>query len=118
MSAKQGVTLLELIMVLVIIAIIATISISGWQGQLENKYADNAKLTLKMLWQAEENFFAWKNRYTNDWNDVEIDNPNNEDRFYDYTLEEATSTNLLIRATRKGKARGFTIDQDSNINSF
>lgn len=115
---KQGVTVLELIVVLIIIGVIATIGIGSWQAQLEREYADNAKITLKMLWQAEENFFAWKNRYTNNWPDLEIDNPDNTDRFYEYTIEQATSITLLIKATRRGKSTGFQIDRDGTITSF
>jgi len=118
MFSKQGLTALELIVVLVIIGTLAGIGVTGWQRHLEDKYTENAKSTLQMIWQAEENFFAWKDNYTYDWNVLEIDNPNKEDKFYDYTLEQATSTNLLIRATRKGTARGFTINQDNEIKSF
>lgn len=115
---KQGVTLLELMIVVIIIGIISSISLVTWQAQLEKEYADNAKAILKMLWQAEQSFFVWKNGYTNDWQALEIDNPNNSDRFYNYTIEQPTSTTLLIKAQRKGKATGFTIDQNGTIASF
>lgn len=116
--SKKSVTTLELIVVLLIIAIIAGISIVGWQSQLEREYANNAKDILKVASQAEYDFFAWKNRYTNDWNALAIDNPNNVDRFYEYTIEEVTATTFLIKATRRGKTNGFSINRYGEIVEF
>jgi len=112
---RQGVTVLELIIVVIIIGIISGISFMGWQVQLEKEYANNAKATLRMLWQAEENYFSWKGRYTNAWENLEIDNPNNTDKFYDYKF---ATTTFPITAQRKGKSSGFTIDQEGTITSF
>jgi Tfp pilus assembly protein PilE len=118
MFKKSSVTVVEFIIVLAIISVLATIGLTGWQAQIEKEAAYNAKSTLQMLWQAETNYFVWKNRYTNDLGGLEIDNPNNTDKFYQYTIEEATATTLLIKATRIGKSAGFKIDQDGAIASF
>ena len=126
----KAVTLLELLIVLIIVGILAGIGFVGWQGMVEREHTENAKAALKMLWQAEENYSAWKGRYTANWNNLEIEglrivDSNRTDNFYVYTIEkptpeeeaqEVTSTALLIRATRGNK--GFTIDQDCNIESF
>ncbi len=117
---KHGVTLIELFVVVIIIAIVAGISINIWQAQLEREYADNAKAILKSLLQAEENYFAWKNRYANEneWASLDIANPNNPGNFYIYELLPGSVAPLIIKATRRGKSKGFQIDQEGTITAF
>jgi len=115
---NKAVTLLELFIVLVIIAVLAGIGIVGWQAAIEREHEKNAKIILKSYWQAEQSYFAWRNRYTSQWPLLEIDNPNVTDKFYSYDIIEATTSTLTIRATRKGTNTGFQIDRDGVITSF
>lgn len=113
---KRSITVLELIIVLVIISIISSVCFVTWLAQLEKEYADNARITLRMLWQAEEDYFVWKNAYTSDWALLEIDNPNLSDKFYAYAITQASGRNLLIQATlRTRPSKHFTINQDGVI---
>jgi len=115
---NKAVTLLELFIVLVIIAVLAGIGIVGWQAAIEREHEKNAKIILKSCWQAEQSYFAWRNRYTSQWPLLEIDNPNVTDKFYSYDIIKATTSTLTIRATRKGTNTGFQIDRDGVITSF
>lgn len=115
---NKGVTILEIIVILIILGIGATISFVTWEPQVESEYAYNAKITLKSVWQAEQNYFAWKSGYSNDWNALEISDPNTQDRYYNYEIVNATAITLLIKATRKGQSKGFIINQNGNISSF
>lgn len=88
---------------------------------MERERAINAKDILKTLWQAEKNFFAWKDRYatlselvTSDL----IDDPNNPASVYDYAVPDAGAATFKITAQRKGKTTGFQIDQDGVIAAF
>ncbi|MFA5090241.1 MAG: prepilin-type N-terminal cleavage/methylation domain-containing protein [Candidatus Omnitrophota bacterium] len=114
---NKGVTLFELLLVIIIIGIMAGIAGMGWQAQVEKEYARNAQSALKVILQAETNYFTWKNRYTNDLTALSIDDPN-KDNWYGYEVEEATALTLRVRATRRTKNTGFFIDQDGNITSF
>lgn len=118
---KQGVTVLELFIVIVIITILAGIAVTAWQSQVERENADNAKTVLKTLWQAERNLFAWKDRYVSLpellASDL-VDDPNNSAAAYEYEVTENTASTLTIKATRKAKTTGFQIDQDGNLTSF
>lgn len=116
--SNRSFTLLEVIIVVVIISIIAGFGYGVWVNQLERDHADNARTTLKMLLQAEENYFSWKNRYSSDWTQLEIDDPNNRDKFYSYNLENVEVKYITIRATRRGKNSGYTIDAQGNIEPF
>ncbi len=94
---RRAFTLTELVVVLIIVGILATIAISGWQAQIEREYEANARATLNALLRAEHNFFAWKGRFTSDWTTLEIDDPNNSDSAYNYTLENVTGNNTIVK---------------------
>lgn len=112
---KSGLTILELIITVVIIAIIGGLSFISWQGQLENEYAYNAKAFLNASWQAEQTYYSWKNTYTANWSQLEIKNPNTADNFYDYSISHADAVSLLITATRKNKSKVFSINENGLI---
>lgn len=117
-KCQQGVTVLELIIVVVIIGVLATLGIGGWSAQMEKEHAENAKAALQAVWQAEENYVAWKNTYTTDWAVLEIDNPNIVDKYYNYTIDSATSIDLLVTAKRIGQSKKFTIDEEGVLTEF
>ncbi|MDD5668413.1 MAG: prepilin-type N-terminal cleavage/methylation domain-containing protein [Candidatus Omnitrophica bacterium] len=115
---KKGFSLLELIVTLVLIAIVSGIAGTGWRHYVDKERQDNAKSSLKLLWQAEESYFAWKNAYTTDWNSLAIEDPGKTDKFYTFKVERAEARSLVISATRKGTNSGFKIDQDGTITQF
>jgi len=106
---------MELIVVCVIIAILATIAIPALlpKSVLER----HARVVLKLIWQAEKDYFSYRARYTPAWKDLNMDDPNLSDAYYIYDFEDY-GTNLIIRATRKGGGSGFRIDKDGNITAF
>ena len=105
-------------LVLVIVAILATIAIVGWRPTIEREYDSNARATLELLLRAEDAFYAWKGRFTSDWTALEVDDPNISDSAYTYKLENVTDNLLFIRATRNNQTRGFVIDQNGTITKF
>ena len=115
---RTSFSLIELIIVIAILVIVAGMGFAVWQSQLEKDHADNAKTTLKMVLQAEENYYTWKNAYSSQWSQLELDNPNNRDNYYEYTLENVEGKSITIRAKRRGRDKGFTIDQTGNLQVF
>lgn len=115
---KKNFTLLEIIIVLVIVAILAGLGTGIINALIEKEYKERAKEILKTLYQAEENFFSWKNRYTSDFSSLPVDNPNDTDKFYEYEITEAGPYNLTIRATRRNKNYGLQINEEGQITEF
>jgi len=114
----HGVTLIEIIITMIIIAILIIVAGTGWSLRIEQEAGIDARVFLNLSWQAEQNYFAWKNSYTQDWNALDIDNPNKTDKFYVYNITEANSQQLIISATRRNKSKGFAINESGDISSF
>ncbi len=117
-NIRSGVTLLELAIVAVISVILAGLGWASWSGRLEQEGAKNAKTVLGLLLQAEQNYFTWRNRYAPAISDLEIDDPNRTDRFYEYNIVIANETAVQIRAMRRSKATGFLINETGVISGF
>jgi Tfp pilus assembly protein PilE len=107
-----------MITVLVIVAVLATISFAIWQNYVDYEAADNAKAMLGVLWQSQEEFYSWKNNYADRFNLLTVGDPNSSDKAYTYTIDRADHAKLLIRATRKGRSTGFLVDETGNITAF
>jgi prepilin-type N-terminal cleavage/methylation domain-containing protein len=117
-NQDRGLTLTEIVVVLVIVVILITLAGTGVSWRMEIEAAKNAKGYLNLSWQAEENYFAWKNSYTSDWNALDFDNPNKVDTFYVYTIDNANALQLVISATRRNKSSGFAINETGVIKAF
>ena len=115
---KRGLTLTETIVVLVIGAILAVMGVAAFTHRMEMKAAEDAKVFLKLLWQAEQNYFTWKNSYTQDLATLEIDDPNKIDAFYEYNVTKATTAELIVNATRRNRGKGFFINETGVIKDF
>jgi prepilin-type N-terminal cleavage/methylation domain-containing protein len=112
-NASSGFTLAELVIVLIIIGITATISVLGFHIGVKNEYEKNAKIKLEAIYSAEQDYFAWKNTYTADWAALNMEDPNANDSQYTYTIESASSTAFSVKAAAKttNTVSDYTIDQ-------
>jgi Tfp pilus assembly protein PilE len=113
-----GVTLTEIVVVLVITVILITLAGASFSWRMEREAEKNAKVYLNLSWQAEQNYFAWKDGYTTDWKALDFENPNKADTFYAYTIDKANSDELVINATRRNKKSGFSINETGAIKNF
>jgi Tfp pilus assembly protein PilE len=110
----KAITALELIIVVVIMGILSTIAILSNPPFVDER---QAKTTLKIIWQAEKDYFSYKSTYTNNWKDLNLPDPNHMPGNYEYSFEE-TGANLIVRATQKRTNCGFEIDKNGNITKF
>ncbi|MDD2703230.1 MAG: type IV pilin protein [Candidatus Omnitrophica bacterium] len=117
-TGREALALVETIVVIIIIGVVATIGTGVWRSQIESERRNNAKEVLKILWRAEESYFAWKNSYTVDWDSLAVEDPNKTDKYYTFTIEESSARTLTIRATRKRTGGGFTINEEGEISGF
>ena len=113
---SRGVSLLEIVIVFVIVALLAGIGWEGWTWRIEQEYALNARVYLKAIWQAEQNYFSWSDKYTNDWSLLELDPVNKSDDRYDYIITNATDRTFVVEARRKTTSKGFSVNETEAIN--
>lgn len=77
MRNKKGFTLLELLIVIAVIGILATIAIPGYLGYQRRAVRSEAFANLEALRLLEEQFYAENNRYTVDLGNCGADQPGN-----------------------------------------
>ena len=111
-----GFTIVEILVVLIILAILTAIAVSGYSGFKEYGLEKDAKIKLKLIYSAQENFYGYKNTYTSDWNALDIEKPDNAN--YVFEIISADNSSFEARATRAGSAMGFKIDQSGSVVRF
>lgn len=121
MKNKKAFTLIELMVVVIIIGILASISIPSFNKSMENARAKEAHTTLELIYNAEKVYRLDKKAYciapsatspnwANFFNPY-IENPNLNSEYYNYIIT-GNSTSYTARADRKGTdPRYYTIDQ-------
>ena len=115
--SSPGFTIAELAVIALILSLMAYISIRGISLRSESDQAENAKLRLTEVWNAEKRYYAYKGIYTEDWLALGMKDPSAEDKFYDYAIH-FTGNNFQATATRQGKGGGFRIDKSGTPRKF
>jgi Tfp pilus assembly protein PilE len=116
MKKPPAFTIVEICIVLVILAILAGVAISGYSGFREYGNKKDAKIKLKLIYSAQENFYSFQNTFTADWDKLAIQKPDDDN--YIFEIISADSSTLNIKATRVGTDKGFFIDESGNIQEF
>lgn len=116
MRKPFGFTLTELLVVIIILGVLASITIVGFSKQIELASEDKAKTTLKIILSNEKEFYAFQGRYAKNWSLLTITKPIDEK--YNYEITKATEDELEIRADRKGKGKDFVIYANGEIAGF
>jgi len=122
---RNGFTLIELFIVVLIIAILAAIAIPVISKNMEKSKTGEVVSTLNLIRMAEKDYYLDSNpkTYTTDFSLLNIDNPNNvasANRYFTYTIPTGNAVGFTATATRKdGSYTGdwYTIDQNGTITS-
>jgi len=124
---SRGVTLIELLIVTVIIAVLASIAVPTYRSYVLRSNRTTATSTLLRVQQAQEKFFLSNNAYSTKLTDKSADGglgiPNVTDNgaFYDVSLgPPSTATSYTVYAKARGDTRQtddtrcaqFSIDQN------
>jgi len=116
-----GFTLLELIVVVIVIGILATIAIPGYQNVVNNTREREAKTNLKLIYNAQKMFRLDKNKYSGTIAGLSDYIPDPDTEVYDYTVTDSAQvpdhTFKAQAAPKTGftSCGKFTIDQNGTI---
>ncbi|MGE0114199.1 MAG: type IV pilin protein [Steroidobacteraceae bacterium] len=122
-NRQQGITLLELMVVVAIVAILAAIAYPSYRNQILRSHRAEAKAALLQVQVAQEKFFLQNNSYASALNAANLGlgysstTPGTTNNYYQLSLSNFTATTYTITATaQNGQADDahcatFTIDQ-------
>jgi type IV pilus assembly protein PilE len=125
-KSQRGVTLIELMIVVMVIGILASIAVPSYRSYLLRSHRTTATSALLRIQAAQEKFFLANNRYSTDIDALPSEGglgipavTDNGD-FYELTLDPATATTYTVHAKpRAGSGQDgdkscveFTIDQN------
>lgn len=125
-AKDSGVTFLEMVIALVIIAILACVAYAGFTKQIESAAEKQARVTLKIIWGEEKDVYSFRGKYVSEkgWQDNQLNIPyTNNDNKYIYEIikpeeSDVEKSELEIRAKRKNSTHGFSINIDGEITRF
>jgi type IV pilus assembly protein PilE len=123
-SSSQGFTLIEVLMVVVIIGILATIAIPSYTNSIERSKCSQGMHTLKNLRNAALEFYRVNETFVG----MDIPGPGgleelvsadfdslDSNSFWDFSVPNTGATTFTLRATREnGPHGGESIDLDQN----
>ena len=116
-NRKRGFTLIELMTVVIIVGILASVAVPLYRGQVRKAMAAEGAALLGSVRTAERIYYAEHGVYTDDKTKLGIDTAGNK-YFTDYTVTlSGGGTGFTASTTGTGDAAGITvtIDQDGNL---
>lgn len=120
MKEIRGFTLLEILIVVVILGILASLAIPRYQVSVEKAKGSEAVANINILRGAELRYYTEYDWETNVLTDLDVESPqSNPRRYFNYSIQRGAildDANFTITATRAGGMlyNGYTIiiDQD------
>ena len=103
LRSNKGFTLTELMIVIVIIGILASIAIPRFRSVTTRAKAVEFKPILSQIYALEENHFSETDSYTSDLGSLGFDDP--KAKYFTFTVE-ADSTTFIATATCMGDLKG------------
>ena len=102
---KKAFTLTELLIVVIIIAILATLALPMLVKTLEKAKIGEAISNLNLIRTGQKIYFLEYGHFTNTIDTLNIENPNDADsRYFDYSIPSADSSDFTGRAQRRSNA--------------
>lgn len=120
---RVGFTLTEILIVVIIIGILATLALPTLVKTLEKAKLGEAASNLNLIRTGEKIYFLENSFFTNDIGSLNIEDPNSGAKYFDYTIPSADSSDFTARADRKNTAPSpystyyYDIDKNGTITS-
>ncbi len=109
---KIGLTLTELLIVVIIIGILATLAIPMLTKTIEKAKVGEAISNLNLIRTGQKIYFLEYGNFTTDITSLNIENPNTNYAYFNYTVTSTNSTDFTAVADRKDDApAGYEDDQ-------
>ena len=113
---RRGATLYEVMLATVVVSVSAAIAVPSYVKRVEGGRKTEGHHVLLLIRNAEMRYHAEHSRFTGDWNDLEIEDPNtNPRRYFNYNFSCAGTSNLLAEAHRLGGSYKLTITETATI---
>jgi len=112
--SKKGFTLLEVLIVVIIIGILASIAMPQYIAAIEKSRSAEAVTNIGSLKTSVDRYWYQKGTITDDPNDLDIDNPNSAtNKQYSYAIDPTGTTGSVrkytITATRTAGGNAYTV---------
>lgn len=120
---RKGFTLLELIVVVIIVGILASIAVPQFFKVAERARSAEGQAAIGALRGSQMRYYAEKGLYTNDETELDMENPPNGYRFFNVPVASNASNDLasiernsgVAWPAGNGTAYEIHIDEDGNI---
>ncbi|MDD4004840.1 MAG: type II secretion system protein [Elusimicrobiaceae bacterium] len=120
LTKKAGMTLLEILVVVILSAIMLSIGISSLSSSSNKAKEREAYARAQLIWHAEKRQFAFKGAYQalemdddTNWILLGMKNFNKEDRHYTYELitgNQGGIASFTLTVTKRNDTHGFKLD--------
>ncbi|MFA5388245.1 MAG: prepilin-type N-terminal cleavage/methylation domain-containing protein [Candidatus Omnitrophota bacterium] len=120
---KTGFTLTEILIVVIIIGILATLALPMLVKTLEKAKLGEAASNLNLIRTGEKIYFLENSFFTTDIDSLNIENPNTGAKYFDYTVPAGDTDDFTARAQRRSNAPNpyktyyYDIDKSGTITS-
>jgi len=116
---KTGFTLTEILVVVVIIAILATLSMPMLVKTIEKAKIGEAISNLNLIRTGQKIYFLEKNTFSSDISRLNIEDPNDPtNRYFEYSMPSSSGSDFTSRAQRRNNAplpySGYYYEIDEN----
>ncbi len=105
---KKGFTLVELMVVVIIVGILASVAVPIYRANIKKAMASEGAALLGSVLTAQRIYYAEHNTYTTTKSELGVDTIGNK-YFTDYTISSADANGFTASTTGTGGAAGVTV---------